>query len=458
VKALFGTDGIRGVANVPPMDPATVFGAAAAAADVLQSALKRRGLHGAVVIGRDTRVSGSMLEAAAAAGFASRGLDVRLAGVIPTPGVSFLVRDGRLMGGAVISASHNPFGDNGLKLFGPGGGKLDDDLERAIEARMAEPPAAGPTDRHVGRIAPFPEGAERYRRSVRRVVGRTRFDGLTVVVDCANGAACEFTPQVLADLGARVVTINDGPNGVNINHRCGSLHLTSARRAVKRHRADVGVAHDGDADRVLFVDERGGVVDGDHILALCARHLWRRSGGPPSGKVVSTVMANLGLELALKSQGVELVRTDVGDRWVKEAMDREGAALGGEQSGHIIFAEHAPTGDGLLTALKVLQVLARTGLSLSAAASIVTKYPQTLVNVRVARKIPFPSLPTVQDALQRTEARLGDSGRVLLRYSGTEPLARVMVEGRDARAIDEAAREIAGAIEHAIGFPPRRSS
>ena len=457
MKKLFGTDGIRGLANEPPMDPQTIFKAAAGAADVLMKRYKKvRGLKKAIVMGRDTRASGTMLESAAAAGFASRGMDVLLASVIPTPGVSYLVKQGKLMGGAVISASHNPFGDNGIKLFGPGGVKLEDKLEGQIEQAMASLEAAGPTGKDVGLIKAFPQGAELYRKQVKKSIGRTSLSGMKIVVDCANGAAGEFTPKVLSELGAKVITIHDKPNGVNINRNCGSLHLNVAKYRVRKEGADLGISHDGDADRALFVDERGGLVDGDHILAFCARHLWRK--GVPSGKVVSTVMANLGLELALQEQGLTLVRTDVGDRWVKEAMDREGAVLGGEQSGHIIFSEYAPTGDGLLTALKVLQVVARTGKPLSEVSSIVTKYPQTLVNVIVKEKVPFPSLPAVQKALREQQERLDGNGRVLLRYSGTEPLARVMVEGKDNRLIREAADKIATAIESAIGTKARRAS
>lgn len=458
---LFGTDGIRGLANRPPMDPQTVFLAAAAAAQVLQERVLRRGLVRAVIVGRDTRASGPMLEAAAAAGFASCGLQVLRAGVIPTPAVSRLVTSRHLLAGAVISASHNHFADNGLKLFGPGGSKLSDALETEIEDLMelgVGTAQAQRTGKGVGSIADLPEAADEYRRLVRRSVGRLRLDGLTVVVDCGHGAAGEFTPRVLTDLGARVITVNASPDGCNINRRCGSLHPSVARAAVLAHGADLGVSHDGDADRALFVDEKGGLVDGDHVLALCARSLWGpRRRGPAVRKVVSTVMANLGLEVALRELDVDLVRTDVGDRWVKEAMDREGAVLGGEQSGHIIFGQHAPTGDGLLTALEVLSALQRTGLRLSEARSAVVKFPQTLVNVPVSEKPPLVDIPAVRAALAVEEARMGDQGRVLLRYSGTEPLARVMVEGRDGRVIRQAADAIATAIREAIGLGTGRS-
>lgn len=461
---LFGTDGVRGLANVYPMDPATVMSIASAAADELLLLSPEKGGSRVVVIGKDTRASSGMLESAAASGFASRGIDVLLAGVVPTPAVSALVREENYLGGVVISASHNPWEDNGFKLFGPGGSKLDVKVEEAIEARLSfqasqlREQSLNVNNLHeedliaVGSISVSDKCATNYLRTMYKAVDKLSLHGMKVIVDCANGASSAFTPQVLEKLGAKVIAVNTEPDGMNINHCCGSQHLEVAAALVREHKACIGISHDGDADRVLFIDELGQEVDGDHILAFCAANLWKDDGGIPNKKVVSTVMANLGLENALREEGVELLRTDVGDRWVKEAMDRESAVLGGEQSGHIIFSEYSPTGDGLLTALKVLQVVRTTGKPLSELASSVKKYPQILVNVKVSSKPDFSTLPLVMDEVASQEAILGTTGRILLRYSGTENLARVMVEGVDKIQIDNVANIVARVIEQHIGL------
>jgi phosphoglucosamine mutase len=461
---LFGTDGIRGLANVYPMDPATVMTIASAAADellLLSSHIPGRQI---VVIGKDTRASSDMLESAAAAGFASRGVDVFLAGVVPTPAVSALVRGRNYLGGVVISASHNPWEDNGFKLFGPGGSKLDVEVEEAIEARISlqssisKEQSLNIDNLHeedliaVGSISVSGDCAENYLKTMSSAVEGLSLNGMKIIVDCANGAASAFTPKVLEKLGAKVIAVNVAPDGTNINHCCGSQHLEVASALVLEHKACLGISHDGDADRVLFIDELGQEVDGDHILAFCAAHLWKGEGGIPNNKVVSTVMANLGLENALREEGVELLRTDVGDRWVKEAMDRESAVLGGEQSGHIIFSEYSPTGDGLLTALKVLEVVRTTGKTLSELASLVTKCPQILINVKVSSKPDFSTMTSLMDEVAIQEEILGTGGRILLRYSGTENLARVMVEGVDEKQIGSVANIVAQIIEKHIGL------
>lgn len=446
---LFGTDGVRGVANQEPMTPETVVKLGRAAAHVLRSGSGRP----SIVIGKDTRLTGYMLETALTAGITSMGADVLLVGPLPTPGIAFITRSLRAEAGIVISASHNPFDDNGIKFFSGDGFKLPDAVEGQIEALMesGELDRIRPRAKEIGKAFRIGDAVGRYIEFAKNSLPKgMEFHGMRVVVDCANGAAYRVTPTVLKELGAEVFPINVEPDGLNINQECGSLHPQGLQDAVLKYRAEVGLAHDGDADRMLFVDEAGALVDGDQVLALCAMDL-HAEGRLRERTVVATVMSNLGLELCLREAGIRLVRSAVGDRYVLEEMVKGGYVLGGEQSGHIIFLDHNTTGDGIVTALQVLGIMQRTGKPLSMLARCMMKLPQILVNVRVRRKEPLESLPPVQAALRDVEARLGSDGRVLVRFSGTEPVVRVMVEGRDAPGIAAAAGVVARAIEVALG-------
>ena len=456
MRKLFGTDGVRGVANREPMTPQTVMRLGFAAGRQLRTAARPHDLVSCVV-GRDTRLSGEMLESALAAGLASAGVQVMRAGIIPTPGVAYLARYLKMSAGAMVSASHNPYEDNGIKFFTGDGCKLPDEAELAIETMLESlengamgKVQAGLTGGQVGGGRELSEGADLYCAYARQTFGGKSLKGMKIVVDCANGAACVTTPRVLADLGADVVTIHHAPDGRNINAACGSLHVSQVQRAVIEHKAHVGISHDGDADRVLMCDERGQLVDGDFILGITARHLKMR-GELPGDALVTTVMANLGLDVAMKKLGVRLLKTQVGDRYVKELMDKEGAVLGGEQSGHIIFARLAPTGDGLITALEVLKVIVEEGRPFSELHSFLSTFPQILLNVRVREKVDLASIPGLTDAVKQVEAALGDEGRVVLRYSGTEPVARVMVEGPTEAVVRAHAEAVARTIRDRIG-------
>jgi phosphoglucosamine mutase len=446
---LFGTDGVRGIANEEPMTPETVVKLGRAAAHVLRG----DGGRPAIVIGKDTRLTGYMLETALTAAITSMGVDVLLVGPLPTPGIAFITRSLRAEAGIVISASHNPVEDNGIKFFSGDGFKLPDAVEDQIETLMesGELDRIRPRARDIGRAFRIGDAVGRYIEFAKNSLPKgMEFRGLRVVVDCANGAAYRVTPTVLKELGAEVFPINVEPDGLNINQDCGSLHPQGLQEAVLKYRADVGLAHDGDADRVLLVDETGALVDGDQVLALCALDL-QAEGRLRERTVVATVMSNLGLELCLREAGVRLVRSPVGDRYVLEEMVRGGYVLGGEQSGHIIFLEHNTTGDGVITALQVLGVTQRTGKPLSALAGCMQKLPQTLVNVRVRRRDPLESLPEVQAAIREAEALLGSGGRLLVRYSGTEPLVRVMAEGADMARIQASADFVVKSIQAALG-------
>jgi phosphoglucosamine mutase len=418
---LFGTDGVRGLANAD-LTPGLAVRLATSAAQVLAADVVGRPV---AVLGRDPRASGEMLEAAVAAGLASAGVDVLLLGVLPTPAVAYLTADLNADLGVVISASHNAMPDNGIKFFGAGGRKLSDAIEDAIEAGM-DSTVELPTGEHVGRIKPAPDAGRRYLDHL--LLGTPHpLDGLRVVVDCANGAASEVAPEAYRRAGAEVIVIGGDPDGLNINAGVGSTHIGVLRAAVVEHRADLGIAHDGDADRCLAVAADGTEVDGDAILALLALSLQRR-GELAFDTVVTTVMANLGLHKAMAAAGITVQTTAVGDRYVLEEMDRGGFSLGGEQSGHIILSEMATTGDGLLTALHLMSIIASSGRSLTELAGVVQRLPQVLLNVRVADKDTACSSQAVLGALAAAEAELSGSGRVLLRPSGTEPLVRVMVE------------------------------
>ncbi|MDI3328191.1 MAG: phosphoglucosamine mutase [Alicyclobacillaceae bacterium] len=457
---LFGTDGVRGVANAD-LTPELAYRLGRAAAHVLARRAERdagaAGESGGVkiAVGRDTRASGDLLESALIAGILSVGVSVLRLGVVPTPGVAYLTRSLSCAAGAMISASHNPVDDNGIKFFGPDGFKLLDEVEDEIQKWMEEeywlriPRPAGV---RVGRVI---EGQDRVARYVQYLTGtvRARFDGLKVVMDCAEGAAYRVAPEVFRSLGAEVVVLHDRPTGDNINVGCGSTHPEVIQEAVLRHGGEVGLSFDGDADRLIAVDEKGEVLDGDHVLAICARRL-KQCEELDGNTVVATVMSNAGLEKSLREVGVSLVRTAVGDRYVMEEMVRNGYVLGGEQSGHVIFLRHNTTGDGILTALQLVDTMVASARPLSALRSVMTRYPQKLVNVRVADKTKLDGSGPVREAVRRAEERLGKEGRVLVRPSGTEPLVRVMVEGPDENVVEACAAELAAVIREALGAAP----
>ena len=455
MKALFGTDGIRGEAGHFPLDPATV----SAIGFSLAAHLAERTATPQIVIGRDTRESGESIERALIAGASRAGAKCLSAGVITTPGVAFLTRKLQASAGVVISASHNPYQDNGIKIFAPSGRKMDDSVERQIEADIFEnkQPAQA---QHVS-APPLPQIAEQldedYLTFLADDMGNgLTLEGLTIVVDCANGASCAFAPVLFERLGAKVIAINASPDGRNINLNCGSLHIQSLREKVLSEHADLGVAFDGDADRALFVDANGNFVDGDATLWALATHL-QAHGKLKDNIVVATVMSNIGLEIALRSAGIRLVRADVGDKYVLEELLRLGASLGGEQSGHIILPELSLAGDGMITALCLLRALRESRKTLAEITAGFRKYPQILVNVRVREKVPFSELASVRAAVAEVEELLSQKGRLLLRYSGTEKLARVMIEGENQNQIDEYAARIARAVESEIGAGIERS-
>ncbi|MHB1128260.1 MAG: phosphoglucosamine mutase [Bacillota bacterium] len=435
---LFGTDGVRGLANAE-LTPELAYQLGRAGAFLLS----REHTHPSIVIGKDTRASGEMLEAALAAGICSVGADVWRLGVLPTPAVAFLTRTLGATAGVVISASHNPFADNGIKFFAGSGYKLPDAMEDEIEALitggMLDIPH--PTGEKVGRIHDRAGEAARYMEHARGTF-RGSLQGLKLVVDCAYGSAHHIAPRVLRDLGADVVAINDNPDGLNINLHCGSTHPDNLQGAVVRHRAQLGLAFDGDADRVLAVDELGNLVDGDQIMVACGMYL-HQQGRLARDKVIVTVMSNLGLVKAFEERGIGMVTTKVGDRYVMEEMLRTGAILGGEQSGHIIFLEHNTTGDGLITSLQLLQAMVDQGKSISELASLMQRYPQLMVNVPIQDKDRIMEHPRLLEALAKAEVQLQGRGRLLVRPSGTEPLIRIMAEGPDADELDEVVGSLA---------------
>ncbi|GAA1455857.1 phosphoglucosamine mutase [Williamsia maris] len=443
---LFGTDGVRGLANVD-LTPALALEIARSAARVLgPTAGDGRAV---AVVGRDPRASGEMLEAAVCAGLAASGVDALRVGVLPTPAVAFLTAHHGAAFGVMISASHNPMPDNGVKLFAAGGHKLPDDLEAQIESAMADPASAwtatGPVGSDIGRIADAVDPEVPYLAHLAQTVP-TRLDGVTVVVDCAHGAASATAPEAYRAAGARVIAINAAPDGLNINDRCGSTHLDVVRAAVLEHGADLGLAHDGDADRCLAVDHTGAVVDGDAILAVLALAM-KDSGSLVADTLVATVMSNLGLHIAMRSAGITVRTTGVGDRYVLEELRSGSFSLGGEQSGHVVLPSFATTGDGILTGLTLMARMAATGRSLAELASVITALPQVLINVPVLDKHSVAIAESVQQAVLAAEVELGEQGRVLLRPSGTEQLVRVMVEA----TTEPHAKEVAGRIADVVG-------
>ncbi|MGL5809811.1 MAG: phosphoglucosamine mutase [Nocardioides sp.] len=445
---LFGTDGVRGLAN-GHLTAELAVELSVAAAHVLADLGEFEGHRPVAVVGRDTRVSGQFLESAVVAGLASAGVDVLLLGVIPTPGVAYLTSRLNADLGVVISASHNPMPDNGIKFLARGGRKLDDAIEVAISERM-HVPWERPVGAEVGRITPYAEAIDDYAAHLVRTIDHP-LAGLTVVLDCANGAAFEAGPRTLEDAGATVTAIHAVPDGLNINDQCGSTHLESLRAAVTEQGAHVGFALDGDADRCLAIDGDGNLVDGDQILAILAIAM-KESGRLVKDTVVATVMSNLGFVQAMKRAGVGVRQTKVGDRYVSEAMNLAGYSLGGEQSGHVIMSDFATTGDGTLTALHVLERMATTGLSLRELAAVMTRLPQVLVNVPGVDKSRCDSDGVVAAAVAEEEALLGDAGRVLLRPSGTEPLVRVMVEAASAGEARQVAERLAAVVRDRLAL------
>jgi phosphoglucosamine mutase len=442
---LFGTDGIRGRVNSNPMTPETVLRVGMAAAKVLK---KKHGRN-MVLIGKDTRLSGYMIESALTSGICSMGMNVTLVGPIPTPGVAFLTRALRLDAGIVISASHNPFEDNGIKIFSSDGFKLPDEMEAKIEELVSEDRILKrrPHGHDIGKAFRLEDAIGRYSEYIKSTVPKgMTLEGLKVVVDCANGAAYKVTPWVLRELGAEVVTMNDEPNGTNINEGSGTLNMDLLCEAVVKHGADVGVAHDGDADRALFADEKGRVVDGDQVLGMWAMEM-KQAGGLKENAVVATVMSNLGLEKYLQKNGIGLIRTKVGDRFVSEKMLLDGYNLGGEQSGHIVFFDYNTTGDGPITALHVLYLMKKTGRPLSSLAGEIELFPQVLINVPVKKRSGFASIPEIKKSMEDAERKLGETGRVFVRPSGTERKIRVMLEGEDLKLIKRLGNRIAGVIK-----------
>ena len=448
-KQLFGTDGVRGVANVHPMTTEIAMQIGRAAAYQFKHTDRRS----RIVIGKDTRLSGYMIENALAAGICSMGVDVLLVGPLPTPGIAFITASMRADAGVVISASHNAYQDNGIKFFARDGFKLPDEKELQIEELILSGKIDDlrPTAAEVGKAFRVDDAVGRYIVFLKNTFPRhLDLTGLKIVLDCAHGAAYRVAPSVLEELGAEVIAYGVSPNGTNINKNCGSTHPELIAAAVREHGAHIGVALDGDADRCLFVDENGCEVDGDHVLAICGLHLLQQ-GRLPHKTVVATVMSNMGLDLALREAGGRVIKTAVGDRYVVEEMRRQGCLLGGEQSGHMIFLEYNTTGDGVLTALQILAIMQETGKPLSELAAVMTSLPQTLVNVRVRERRNINDIPAIRKVVDEVEQRLGDEGRVLVRYSGTEPLLRIMLEGRDQDEIASMAAEIAAAVEQHLG-------
>jgi phosphoglucosamine mutase len=446
--ALFGTDGIRGLANGSVLTAETALAAAVAAAHILVESSSNAGKRPRAIVGQDSRASGEFLEAAVIAGLASAGVDVYRVGVLPTPAVAHLVAATGADLGVMISASHNPMPDNGIKLFARGGGKLDDAVEAAIEKRMGEP-WERPTGRAVGRIVEDSGAAARYIDHLLASVS-TPLAGLKIVVDCANGASSQVAPLVYERAGATVVAIHHSPDGWNINENCGSTHMADLQASVVTHKADFGIAHDGDSDRCLAVDASGAIVDGDQIMTILANG-FKAQGRLKDETIVATVMSNLGFFHAMKKSGIKVITTAVGDRYVLEQMISGDFSLGGEQSGHLIIREHAGTGDGILTALALAQEVVRTGKPLAELAAAMDRFPQVLINVSNVAKEKLAQSSLISDAVTAAEAKLGDEGRVLLRASGTEPLIRVMVEASSDSLAQEIASSLAAVVKAELG-------
>jgi len=449
IKRLFGTDGVRGIANQEPMTSEMAMKLGRAAAYLFKN---KAGRH-RIVIGKDTRLSGYMLESALTSGICSMGVDVLLVGPFPTPGIAFLTRSLRADAGVVISASHNPFEDNGIKFFSRDGLKLPDPMEHEIEdlifsGRIDD---IRPTADAIGKAFRVDDAEGRYIEFVKNSLPkRLTLEGLTVVIDCANGAAYKVAPTILRELDAKVIVVGHEPDGLNINQGCGSTHPEVIQQLVRENHADVGIAHDGDADRAMFASETGEMVNGDHVMAALAVAM-KKSRRLSKNTLVTTVMSNMGLDRAMKAAGIRVVKTAVGDRYVLETMLRDGYNFGGEQSGHLIFLDYNTTGDGLITAVQVLALMKSSGRPLSELAKSMTTYPQVLVNVRVKERQDLSALPKVKRHIARLEKKLDGTGRLLIRYSGTEPLVRIMIEGENEAEIRKWADELADTVRAAIG-------
>ena len=449
MRKLFGTDGVRGVANLDPMTSEMAMQLGRAAAHIF---MRRAGRH-QIVIGKDTRISGYMLESALMAGICSMGVDVLLVGPMPTPAIAFLTRSLRADAGVVISASHNPYQDNGIKFFSSDGFKLPDDVEARIEELIVsnEISHLRPTADLIGKAYRIDDAEGRYIEFAKRSLPKDLdFQGIKLVVDCANGAAYKVAPTVLRELGATVEVIGNKPDGMNINAGCGAVHPELLQEAVLRHKADLGIALDGDSDRAVFVCEQGKIIDGDHVMAALGLDL-HQNGLLAKQTLVGTVMSNFGLELSMSKAGVKLIRTPVGDRYLLERMLAEGYNFGGEQSGHFIFLDHNTTGDGLISALQMLSLVKRSKKPLSELAKAMTAVPQVLVNVQVTKKPRLESIPDIDCAMRESERRLNGCGRVLIRYSGTEPLLRIMVEGEQSAMVKEVAEDLVRVVRKHIG-------
>lgn len=448
-RKLFGTDGIRGVANVHPMTCETAMQVGRAVAYLVRNGTHRH----RIVVGKDTRLSGYMLETALAAGICSMGVDVMMVGPLSTPGIAFVTQSMRADAGAVISASHNPYQDNGIKFFAGDGFKLPDEVEARIEELIFtnQIDHLRPTATKVGKATRIDDAQGRYIVFAKNTFPKDlTLDGLTVVVDCAHGAAYKTAPAVFEELGARVIPLNVTPDGKNINAKCGALHPATMAKAVLKHGATLGIALDGDADRVIVVDEKGETVDGDAIMAICAKDLAAQKKLAKK-TVVATVMSNMGLEVAMAREGIKVVRTRVGDRYVVEAMRKNGYTFGGEQSGHLIFLEHTTTGDGVIAALELLAVMQRSGRPLSELKQLFSPFPQTQANLPIRTKRELGEMPGVMKAIRAAEKALGKDGRVLVRFSGTELKVRVLVEGPERKANEGYAGAIVDELKRALG-------
>jgi phosphoglucosamine mutase len=449
MKKLFGTDGVRGVANQDPMTSEMALRIGRAAAHIFRDSTQRH----RIVIGKDTRLSGYMIESGLTAGLCSMGMDVLLVGPIPTPGIAFLTRSLRADAGVVVSASHNPYEDNGIKFFGRDGFKLPDEVEKKIEDLIFTGAIDGirPTASEIGKAYRIDDAIGRYNEFVKSSIPRGMdFSGMRLVVDSANGAAYKIGPRILTELGADVISLYDHPSGMNINQGCGSLYPEVVSRATVANNAQIGIAFDGDADRTILCDEKGSIVDGDAVMAICALHMMKE-GRLKQNTLVATVMSNLGLEIAMQKAGGRIIRTAVGDRYVMEKMIEGGYNLGGEQSGHIIFLDHNTTGDGLISALQILSIMKLTGQPLSALSACMKTYPQILINVKVKERRDLSSIPEIANHIMKIEKEIIGTGRLLLRYSGTEPKVRVMIEGEDQEKIKALAEELAGVISLKLG-------
>ena len=442
-RRYFGTDGIRGKVGQYPITPDFVLKLGWAVGRVLATDGNRK-----VVIGKDTRISGYMFESALEAGLAAAGVDILLLGPMPTPGIAYLTRTMHANAGIVISASHNPFDDNGIKFFSADGTKLPDEVELAIEAEL-DKDMQSQDSAHLGKASRVTDAAGRYIEFCKRTLSqKLKLNGLKIVVDCANGATYDIAPRVFTELGAEVISIGDNPDGMNINAACGSTHPQDLQQTVRQHNADLGIAFDGDGDRVLMVDSQGKLVDGDELLYIIARH--RQQSGKLVGGVVGTLMTNLGLEHALAQCDIPFVRTNVGDRYVMEELLAQNWRLGGENSGHIICLDRTTTGDGIIAALQVLAAMVESEQGLGDLLASMEKYPQILINVQLDKQMDVMSLPPVQDAMQAAEQQLADTGRILLRPSGTEPLIRVMVEGQDSTVVEQVANDLAAVVRSSL--------